>query len=225
MSLDNTLPYTYIHNTTIYNFHYRPSHSLPLFSLHLPPLPPPPPPPPPSLSENQSLLVMPPSRNMWLIGAILLSMAQHFIILYIPFLAVSGHPETARGCGLLSAAIHAPFLSRLVVSMQLMSQRVWLRTFCHVHLFARVIATVGLEIFTDEIFGGFTIWCVFCFGRIISHLYSVKLSEINLISQMTPTARITKKIPVLRNVACIPQHKIPHSNFFKYASTNITPTP
>ena len=42
-----------------------------------------------SLSENQSLLVMPPWRNKWLIGAICLSMAQHVIILYTPLLAVS----------------------------------------------------------------------------------------------------------------------------------------
>jgi Ca2+ transporting ATPase len=40
-----------------------------------------------SLSENQSLLVMPPWRNKWLIGAIFLSMAQHFLILYTPILA------------------------------------------------------------------------------------------------------------------------------------------
>lgn len=40
-----------------------------------------------SLSENQSLLVMPPTRNVWLLGAILLSMTQHFLILYTPLLA------------------------------------------------------------------------------------------------------------------------------------------
>ncbi|MBN3305408.1 AT2A2 ATPase, partial [Amia calva] len=36
-----------------------------------------------SLSENQSLLKMPPWANPWLVGAICLSMALHFIILYI----------------------------------------------------------------------------------------------------------------------------------------------
>lgn len=57
------------------------------------------PPPPPflscslipshSLSENQSLLVMGPLTNGWLLAAIALSMAQHFFILYTPLLAVS----------------------------------------------------------------------------------------------------------------------------------------
>ncbi|THD22462.1 Calcium-transporting ATPase sarcoplasmic/endoplasmic reticulum type [Fasciola hepatica] len=36
-----------------------------------------------SLSENQSLLVMPPWRNIWLVMAITLSMVLHFAILYI----------------------------------------------------------------------------------------------------------------------------------------------
>ncbi|XP_064165680.1 sarcoplasmic/endoplasmic reticulum calcium ATPase 2b [Anguilla rostrata] len=36
-----------------------------------------------SLSENQSLLLMPPWRNMWLLGAICLSMSLHFLILYV----------------------------------------------------------------------------------------------------------------------------------------------
>nr|XP_039253740.1 sarcoplasmic/endoplasmic reticulum calcium ATPase 1-like [Styela clava] len=36
-----------------------------------------------SVSENQSLLKMPPWQNMWLIGAIILSMVLHFIILYV----------------------------------------------------------------------------------------------------------------------------------------------
>ena len=47
-----------------------------------------PPPSSASLSENQSLLVMPPTKNIWLLGAILLSMTQHILILYIPLLAV-----------------------------------------------------------------------------------------------------------------------------------------
>jgi len=47
-----------------------------------------------SLSENQSLLVMPPTKNFWLLGAIALSMGQHFLILYIPLLAVSCHIRT-----------------------------------------------------------------------------------------------------------------------------------
>lgn len=40
-----------------------------------------------SLSENQSLLTMPPSANIWLLIAIGFSMTQHFLILYTPFLA------------------------------------------------------------------------------------------------------------------------------------------
>ncbi|XP_018648452.1 putative atpase [Schistosoma mansoni] len=40
-----------------------------------------------SLSENQSLVVMPPWHNMWLIAAICFSMTLHFAILYINVLA------------------------------------------------------------------------------------------------------------------------------------------
>ncbi|XP_062509456.1 sarcoplasmic/endoplasmic reticulum calcium ATPase 1-like isoform X2 [Corticium candelabrum] len=40
-----------------------------------------------SLSENQSLLVMPPWRNMWLLYAIVLSFFLHCVILYTPFMA------------------------------------------------------------------------------------------------------------------------------------------
>ena len=36
-----------------------------------------------TFSENESLLRFPPQRNPWLIGAILLSFAQHFVILYV----------------------------------------------------------------------------------------------------------------------------------------------
>ena len=44
-----------------------------------------------ALSENESLLRFPPSRNPWLLGAIGLSFAQHFVILYFPwFNAVFG---------------------------------------------------------------------------------------------------------------------------------------
>lgn len=44
-----------------------------------------------SLSENQSLLKMPPWSNPWLVGAICLSMALHFLILYVDPLPVSVH--------------------------------------------------------------------------------------------------------------------------------------
>ncbi|KFM80445.1 Calcium-transporting ATPase sarcoplasmic/endoplasmic reticulum type, partial [Stegodyphus mimosarum] len=40
-----------------------------------------------SLSENQSLLLMPPWTNLWLISAITLSMTLHFIILYVDILS------------------------------------------------------------------------------------------------------------------------------------------
>uniref|UniRef100_A0A4W5PHZ7 Calcium-transporting ATPase n=1 Tax=Hucho hucho TaxID=62062 RepID=A0A4W5PHZ7_9TELE len=39
--------------------------------------------PPPSLSENQSLLRMPPWSNLWLVGAMSLSMSLHFVIIYV----------------------------------------------------------------------------------------------------------------------------------------------
>ena len=42
-----------------------------------------------SLSENQSLLKMPPWVNVWLLGSIALSMSLHFMILYIPFFNVN----------------------------------------------------------------------------------------------------------------------------------------
>lgn len=38
-----------------------------------------------SLSENESLLTLPLWRNMYLVGAIILSMGLHFMILYVPF--------------------------------------------------------------------------------------------------------------------------------------------
>jgi Ca2+ transporting ATPase len=40
-----------------------------------------------SLSENQSMLVMPPWSNIWLISAIALSMSLHFVILYVEILS------------------------------------------------------------------------------------------------------------------------------------------
>ena len=40
-----------------------------------------------SVSEDQSLLVMPPWKNMFLIAADLLSLGLHFMILYVPFMA------------------------------------------------------------------------------------------------------------------------------------------
>lgn len=40
-----------------------------------------------SLSENQSLVVMPPWANLWLVSAIALSMTLHFVILYVEILS------------------------------------------------------------------------------------------------------------------------------------------
>lgn len=40
-----------------------------------------------SLSENQSLLVMPPWTNIWLISAMALSMTLHFVVLYVDILS------------------------------------------------------------------------------------------------------------------------------------------
>lgn len=44
---------------------------------------------PPSLSENQSLLRMPPWSNGWLVAAMSLSMSLHFMIIYVDPLPVS----------------------------------------------------------------------------------------------------------------------------------------
>ena len=41
-----------------------------------------------SLSENQSLVMMPPWINIWLMLAITLSMSLHFMVLYTPFFNV-----------------------------------------------------------------------------------------------------------------------------------------
>jgi P-type Ca2+ transporter type 2A len=42
-----------------------------------------------SVSENESLLSLPVWKNIYLVGAIVLSMALHFMILYVPFFTVS----------------------------------------------------------------------------------------------------------------------------------------
>uniref|UniRef100_F7AKX1 Calcium-transporting ATPase n=1 Tax=Equus caballus TaxID=9796 RepID=F7AKX1_HORSE len=49
-----------------------------------------------SLSENQSLVRMPPWVNIWLVGSICLSMSLHFLILYVDPLPVSLLPGTGR---------------------------------------------------------------------------------------------------------------------------------
>lgn len=42
-----------------------------------------------SLSENQSLVSMPPWSNLWLLGSMALSFTLHFVILYVEVLSVS----------------------------------------------------------------------------------------------------------------------------------------
>lgn len=53
-----------------------------------------------SLSENQSLLRMPPWENIWLVGSICLSMSLHFLILYVEPLPVS-HDGPRAGSGVV----------------------------------------------------------------------------------------------------------------------------
>lgn len=50
-----------------------------------------------SLSENESLLRLPVWKNMYLVMAIALSMALHFMILYVPFFTVSFPFSTFSG--------------------------------------------------------------------------------------------------------------------------------
>jgi P-type Ca2+ transporter type 2A len=45
-----------------------------------------------SLSENESLLVLPVWKNPFLVAAIALSMALHVMILYVPFFTVGNLP-------------------------------------------------------------------------------------------------------------------------------------
>lgn len=50
-----------------------------------------------SLSENESLLTLPVWKNVWLCLAIALSMALHFMILYVPFFNVSERQRAGGG--------------------------------------------------------------------------------------------------------------------------------
>lgn len=63
-----------------------------------------------SLSENESLLRLPIWKNMWLVGAITLSMVLHIAILYIPFFTVSvtlaHHSCTNTTCSICSLLPH-----------------------------------------------------------------------------------------------------------------------
>jgi hypothetical protein len=44
-----------------------------------------------AISENQSLLVVPPWANLWVLKAIALSFALHFFIVYVPAVAAVFH--------------------------------------------------------------------------------------------------------------------------------------
>lgn len=48
---------------------------------------------PHSLSENQSLLAMPPWQNMWLVGSMALSFSLHFVILHVEVLSVRSRSQ------------------------------------------------------------------------------------------------------------------------------------
>ena len=49
-----------------------------------------------SLSENESLLALSVWKNLYLVAAITLSMALHFMILYVPFFTVRDCVATVR---------------------------------------------------------------------------------------------------------------------------------
>lgn len=51
-----------------------------------------------SLSENESLLVLPLWTNPYLVGSVVLSMALHFMILYVPFFSVRGTSFSIHIC-------------------------------------------------------------------------------------------------------------------------------
>lgn len=63
----------------------------------------------PSVSENQSLLRMPPWLNIWLLGAIVMSMALHFFILYVKPMPVSTLYHLRMQLGGLSCDSGVPF--------------------------------------------------------------------------------------------------------------------
>ena len=68
-------------------------------------------PPSPSLSENQSLVRMPPWSNCWLVGAMSLSMSLHFMIIYVDPLPVSLASCTTSISPLHSFLIHTASMS------------------------------------------------------------------------------------------------------------------
>lgn len=73
---------------------------------------------PSSLSENQSLLKMPPWSNPWLVGAICLSMALHFLILYVDPLPVS-----TRAPDLLYDFVYLKYLHEASVEKEIMIEK------------------------------------------------------------------------------------------------------
>ena len=65
-----------------------------------------------SLSQGESLLSLPIWSNMYLVGAITLSMALHFMILYVPFFSVSCHSslDSLRNSLTLRSSVQTLFL-------------------------------------------------------------------------------------------------------------------
>lgn len=81
-----------------------------------------------SLSENQSLLRMPPWENIWLVGSICLSMSLHFLILYVEPLPVSRQARAGAGgvpfCRCRS--LTRPSLSQLIFQITPLNLTQWL---------------------------------------------------------------------------------------------------
>lgn len=72
-----------------------------------------------SLSENQSLITMPPWSNMWLVGSMALSFTLHFVILYVEVLSVS----IARSWKKLSSLVlHNTYWCRVTLCPQAVFQ-------------------------------------------------------------------------------------------------------
>lgn len=82
-----------------------------------------------SLSENQSLLRMPPWVNIWLLGAIILSLSLHFLILYVEPLPVS--TQDTQLFERLKKPKHCMLIILSTVSWPRFTSRVlWVRFFC-----------------------------------------------------------------------------------------------
>lgn len=82
-----------------------------------------------SLSENQSLLRMPPWENIWLVGSICLSMSLHFLILYVEPLPVSSRGSLGWGlaaCPASQGAWWGFFVFQLIFQITPLNLTQWL---------------------------------------------------------------------------------------------------